>query len=81
MTYIINDGFAKSTAIVAAQGYKVYKAAQLLANSASNIQTNTNINLQSLAMNSNYFDSVTVSLDNFSTNIFESIFNWGIYLI
>lgn len=81
MTYAIDDGFSQSTAKVAAQGYKVYKAAQLLANSATNIQANTVINLQALSMNTNYYDSTTVSLNKFATDIFDSIYNWGIYLI
>jgi hypothetical protein len=45
MTYSIDNSFTATTAQVAQQGYKVYKAAQLLANSANNIQTNTQINL------------------------------------
>jgi hypothetical protein len=63
------------------QGYKVYKAAQTLTNSANNIQANTIINLQSFTMNSNYVDSSTASINNFSSDIFESLFSWGLYLI
>jgi hypothetical protein len=32
-------------------------------------------------MNSNYYDAVSVSLSNFSSNVFDSIFNWALYLI
>lgn len=81
MTYDIESGFQSTTAVLAGQGYKVFKAAQMLSNSANNIQSNTNINLQSLTMNSNYYDSSTVSLNNFSQDVFDSLFSWALYLI
>jgi len=41
MTYDIHNAFLNTTAVVANQGYKVFKAAQTLTNSANSIQTNT----------------------------------------
>jgi hypothetical protein len=37
--------------------------------------------LQALTQNANYLDSIQVSLTNFSSNLFDSVFNWGLYLI
>jgi hypothetical protein len=81
MTYDISSGIQSTTAAMGSQGYKVFKAAQMLTNSANNIQANTNINLQSLTMNSNYFDASTASLNNFSADVFDSLFDWALYLI
>ena len=81
MTYDINQVLQSTTGILAAQGYRVFKAAQTLTNSANSIQTNTNINLQSISMNSNYFDTTTVSVNIFSNNIFEAMESWALYLI
>lgn len=81
MTFDIDQTIMSTTAVVAAQGYNVYLASQTLTNSANNIQTNTNINLNSLTMNSNYFDASVVSLNNFSADIFDSLFSWALYLI
>lgn len=50
MTYFINEGL-KVTETLSLQGHRVFKAAQLLANSANSIQDNNNINLRSFAMN------------------------------
>ena len=63
------------------QGYEVFTRSQLLANSADNIKTNVNIALQALTQNTNYIDSIQVSLTSFSSNLFDSVFNWGLYLI
>jgi hypothetical protein len=32
-------------------------------------------------MNSNYYDATTVSVNKFSANIFDNIYDWGLYLI
>jgi hypothetical protein len=69
------------TAIVSNQGYKTYKAAFLLANSANNISANAAVILKSLSLNAGYLDAVSASVELFSTNIFDKIFNWGLYLI
>lgn len=81
MTFDIHDGIQTTTAVLAGQGYKVFKAAQTLTNSANNIQANTDINLQSFVMNSNYFDASTASLNSFSSDVFESLFSWALYLM
>lgn len=70
MTYDIHHSILNTSGALAAQGYKVFKAAQTLTNSANYIQTNTNINLQSLSMNSNYFDATTASVNSFSKDTF-----------
>lgn len=80
MVYDIASGL-NVTSQVSQQGYNVYMAANVLANSANNIQTNTNINLQSLSMNSNYYDSSINSVNKFSQNVFDKVFNWALYLI
>lgn len=59
----------------------MFTRSQLLANSADNIKTNVNIALQALTQNTNYIDSIQVSLTSFSSNLFDSVFNWGLYLI
>ena len=80
MTYHINEGL-KITETLSLQGHRLFKAAQLLANSANNIEANNNINLRSFAMNENYFNDVSLSITNFSADIFDSIFDWALYLI
>ena len=34
-----------------------------------------------MTQNTNYLDSIQVSIASFSSNIFDSVFNWGLYLI
>lgn len=75
------DSGLQVTKKIATQGYRVYTGAQLLANSANSITVNTNLALQAMAQNSNYLDAINVSLDSFSASIFDSLFNWGLYLI
>jgi len=81
MTYDIHNAFLNTTAVVANQGYKVFKAAQTLTNSANSIQTNTEINMQSLTMNSNYIDASTTSLNNMRSDLFDALETWSLYLI
>jgi hypothetical protein len=81
MTYDIHQALINTTGALGAQGYKVYKAAQTLTTSSNSIQTNTDINMKSITMNSNYFDATTVSINTFSKDIFESMESWALYLI
>ena len=37
--------------------------------------------LDSLTLNANYLTSIRVQLDTFTSNVFDSAFNWGLYLI
>lgn len=80
MVYDIDKGL-QVTAKVSDQGYKTYKAAFLLASSANNISANAAIVLQSLSLNARYLDAVSASVSVFSANIFDKVFNWGLYLI
>lgn len=75
------DAGLQVTEKVSLQGYEVFTGSQMLANSANNITANTNIALQAMTQNTNSLDSIQVSLSSFSSNLFDSIFNWGLYLI
>jgi len=61
----IDQGLQVTTK-VSNQGYKVYKAAFLLANSANNISANANIAIAALNMNSNYLDAASASINKFT---------------
>ena len=62
MTYDIEQGI-KATENVTSQGYKVYQAAVLMANSANNLKTNIELNIRSLEMTSSALTSITVSVN------------------
>ncbi len=59
----------------------MFTSAFLLANSANNISANSNSVLNALTLNTNILDSVSASVDTFSEQVFDSVFNWGLYLI
>ena len=75
------DSGIRTTEVVSQQGYKVYTSAFLFANSANTITTNLNSAINSMTLNAKYLTSIQVSLDAFSKNMFDNIFNWGLYLI
>jgi len=75
------DSGLQITEKVSSQGYQVYTASQLLANSANNITTNTNVALQAMTQNTNYLDTIQVAIASFTASLFDSVFNWGLYLI
>jgi hypothetical protein len=75
------DSGLQVTAKASNQGYLVYTSAFLLANSATNINTNSITCLSSLSATSSLLDGITVAVGNFSDSVFDKIFNWGLYLI
>jgi len=52
-----------------------------MANSANSLKNNTDSNLRSLSSTSNALNTVIVSINEFSSDVFDNLFNWGLYLI
>jgi hypothetical protein len=52
-----------------------------LANSAANITSNTNSNLQGITIASTYLDNIQVSINSFKTNFIDVALGSGLYIV
>jgi hypothetical protein len=74
MTADIESGI-KVTEQVSIQGSQVFASAQLLSNSINSIKAKYNATIQSMALNSNYFNAAVGSVSSFSSNLIDGTFS------
>lgn len=63
------------------QADAIIQSAYQIVQSASTIQSNTEASQQELTMYQNQLISFKVGIDKFSSNYFNPIFNWGVYVV